>query len=577
MAEAAVVAAATIFFFLSTTALPAVAATVEHTFVVSQMTMTHLCKKTPVTVVNGQLPGPTIEVTEGDSVIVHVVNKSPHNITIHWHGVRQLQNGWNDGVPMVTQCPIQPNQNFTYRFNVAGQVGTLWWHAHVSCLRGTLHGAIVIRPRDGTNSYPFPKPDREVPVVIGVHEDSFMLDVEPGKTYLLRIINAGLFSEYFFKVAGHRFTVVGSDANYVTPFTTDLIVIVPGETVDALLVADARPGKYYMVALPNQAPLPDTQTPEPATRGIVRYTTSGHHHHRLGNAGNTGKPAAALPVMPNQHDVAQSLYFHSNLSSLQHPHHPVPQVPKRVDEHMFVTLGLGTACRHGGFKCNWDVESETGLVATMNNISFMVPTAPLLPEHYRHVGSQLSTLVELPDKPPMVFNFTDVSLIPVGPKEKKLETTYKATLARWFRYGSAVEIVFQSTAMLQGDSNPMHLHGHDMFVLAQGAGNYDEARDVPKYNLVNPPRKNTVVVPNLGWVAVRFVADNPGVWYMHCHYEFHLAMGMTAVFIVEDGPTANTSLPPPPVGFPTCSNNEYLVPREVSLQTPQHTVSRLMD
>ena len=51
---------------------------------VSQMNMTHLCKETPVTVVNGQLPGPAIDVNEGDSVVVHVDNKSPYNITIHW-------------------------------------------------------------------------------------------------------------------------------------------------------------------------------------------------------------------------------------------------------------------------------------------------------------------------------------------------------------------------------------------------------------------------------------------------------------------------------------------------------------
>jgi FtsP/CotA-like multicopper oxidase with cupredoxin domain len=48
---------------------------------------------------------------------------------------------------MVTQCPIQPNTTFTYRFNVDGQVGTLWWHSHVSILRATLHGIVVIRPQ----------------------------------------------------------------------------------------------------------------------------------------------------------------------------------------------------------------------------------------------------------------------------------------------------------------------------------------------------------------------------------------------------------------------------------------------
>ncbi|CAO2149354.1 unnamed protein product [Urochloa humidicola] len=162
--------AATIFFFLSAmAALPAtVAEVVEHTFVVRQMNMTHgRCKEKLVTVVNGQLPGPTIEVTEGDSVAVHVINESPHDITIHWHGVKQRLSCWADGVPMITQCPIRPGHNFTYRFNVAGQEGTLWWHAHVSCLRGTIHGAFIIRPRHGVASYPFAKPHREIPLIIG--------------------------------------------------------------------------------------------------------------------------------------------------------------------------------------------------------------------------------------------------------------------------------------------------------------------------------------------------------------------------------------------------------------------------
>ena len=51
---------------------------------VSQVNMTRSCKETLVTVVNEQLPGPAIEVTQGDSVAVHVVNMSPYNITIHW-------------------------------------------------------------------------------------------------------------------------------------------------------------------------------------------------------------------------------------------------------------------------------------------------------------------------------------------------------------------------------------------------------------------------------------------------------------------------------------------------------------
>ncbi|TKW02097.1 hypothetical protein SEVIR_8G222600v4 [Setaria viridis] len=610
MAAATSMSVAIAIVFLIYTAAPlGDAASVEHTFIVNQTKMTRLCKETQVTVVNGQLPGPTIEITEGDTVTVHVINRSPYNMTIHWHGVKQFRNCWADGVPMLTQCPILPNKNFTYQFNVVGQEGTLWWHAHVPGLRATVHGAFIIRPRHGAESYPFPQPHKEIPVIIGdwwekdlaemarnmtksiflsyasastinglvgdlfncsgVPKEGYVLDVEPGKTYLLRIINAGLFSEFYLKIAGHKFTVVAADANYVSPFTTDVIAIAAGETVDALLLADAPPGRYYMVALPNQAPLPDTQTPEYTTRGMVRYKVS----HSAGNGttilrssrgaeeeqgGYSSGDAPMVPKMPDIHDTITSFYFHSNLTSLRHHGHSLVQ--QRVDERLYVVLSLGTICKKGQF-CKRGDSDENLLVATMNNASFQHPTAipTLLEAHYYHTGLINGTTQELPKRPPLLFNFTDEALIPFGPKEMRLEPTYKATLVRRFRHGAVVEIVFQSTAMLQGDSNPMHLHGHNMLVLAEGLGNYDPVKDVARYNLVNPPVKNTVLAPNRGWIAVRFVANNPGVWFMHCHYEFHLSMGMAAVFIVEDGPTVDTSLLPPPVNFPTCSHDNSLI------------------
>jgi len=82
--------------------------------------------------------------------------------------VKQWLNCWADGVPMITQYPIQPNHNFTYRLNITGQEGTLWWHAHVPGFRATVHGAFIIRPRHGASSYPFPRPDKEIPVIIGL-------------------------------------------------------------------------------------------------------------------------------------------------------------------------------------------------------------------------------------------------------------------------------------------------------------------------------------------------------------------------------------------------------------------------
>lgn len=82
------------------------------------------------------------------------------------HGVRQIRTAWADGPEFITQCPIRPGGSYTYRFTINGQEGTLWWHAHSSWLRATVYGALIIRPREG-ESYPFPKPTRETPVVLG--------------------------------------------------------------------------------------------------------------------------------------------------------------------------------------------------------------------------------------------------------------------------------------------------------------------------------------------------------------------------------------------------------------------------
>ena len=80
--------------------------------------------------------------------------------------MRQLRTGWADGPAYITQCPIQPGESFTYRFTITGQEGTMWWHSHVSWLRATVYGALVIYPKRGS-LYPFPKPCAEFPIVIG--------------------------------------------------------------------------------------------------------------------------------------------------------------------------------------------------------------------------------------------------------------------------------------------------------------------------------------------------------------------------------------------------------------------------
>lgn len=86
----------------------------------------------PMMMINGQFPGPMMEVNEGDTVIVNVKNSAKNATGIHWHGL--LQNGTNfmDGVGGVTQCPIAPGGSFQYNFTVAGQQGTCEFLSHTN-------------------------------------------------------------------------------------------------------------------------------------------------------------------------------------------------------------------------------------------------------------------------------------------------------------------------------------------------------------------------------------------------------------------------------------------------------------
>lgn len=100
---------------------------------------------------NGQVPGPLLRVREGDEVEVTVHNLTSLNHSVHWHGVFQTNSWRSDGVPHVTQHPIEPGESFTYRF-IADKTGSLWYHCHVNVsehvgLRG-MWGPLVVEPRE---------------------------------------------------------------------------------------------------------------------------------------------------------------------------------------------------------------------------------------------------------------------------------------------------------------------------------------------------------------------------------------------------------------------------------------------
>ncbi|CAN8257390.1 unnamed protein product [Cochlearia groenlandica] len=549
-------------------------AIVQHVFQVKNVLVKPLCKKQMIPTVNGTLPGPTINVREGDTLVVNVINNSTYNITIHWHGVFQRKSSWMDGVNMITQCPIQPGNNFTHRFDITGQEGTLLWHAHVVNLRATLHGAFIIRPRRG-RAYPFPKPFKEVPLIFeqwwnvdvellnsrpaplsdaylinGLAGDSypcsqnrmFNLKVIPGKTYLLRIINAALNTHLFFKIANHNVTVVAVDAVYTTPYVSDVMVLTPGQTIDALLTADQPIGMYYMSISPYISAHSIVPTPGNNTiRSLMVYE------------GATSTTSPAMPLMPWLDAISIAHRFSSNITSLVGGPHWTP-VPLHVDEKMFVTMGLGLNPCPTGTKCIGPFGHR--YAGSLNNRTFAMPKNIPLQEAYFYNMSQGVYTDDFPQQPPRKFDYANFQVRTNS--DFKMMFPERKTSVKKLRFNSTVEIIVQNTGIITPESHPMHLHGFNFYVLGYGFGNYDPIRDARKLNLVNPQMHNTVGVPPGGWVVLRFIANNPGAWMFHCHMDAHLPYGIIMVFIVENGPTQETSLLPPPTNLPQCSRDPII-------------------
>ncbi|KAJ6835620.1 laccase-25-like precursor [Iris pallida] len=193
------------------------------------------------------------------------------------------------------------------------------------------------------------------------YKQTYKLEVVQGETYMLRIINAALNNQLFFKVANHSFTVVAVDASYTMPYKTDVIVIAPGQTVDALMVADASPSARYYMAARAYASAVNLAFDSTTTTGIVQYKPVGT------NRSTTADPPV-MPSLPDFFDTPTAYRFYTNLTALIKP--ASPKVPLDVDERMFVTIGLGFApCGAGQTAC-----MGQALSASMNNVSFAFPT-----------------------------------------------------------------------------------------------------------------------------------------------------------------------------------------------------------
>ena len=197
---------------------------------------------------NGTVPGPTIRVIEGDKLRVVVTNRMSVGTAVHWHGMVLPQN--MDGVPGVTQAPIEPGQSMTYEF-VATATGTHWYHSHWDGeqVGKGLYGSLEVVPRTGDRAV-----DRDYRLFIGDSNLGFVingrtypgteaLNARVGEKIRIRITPTGELSHPF-HLHGQPFQLVAQDGfDLPQPVTMDTLLISTAQTFDIITVALA-PGRW---------------------------------------------------------------------------------------------------------------------------------------------------------------------------------------------------------------------------------------------------------------------------------------------------------------------------------------------
>ncbi|XP_057955027.1 L-ascorbate oxidase-like [Malania oleifera] len=503
------------------------------------------CLENVVMGINGQFPGPTIRAKTGDTLVVELTNKlDTEGVVIHWHGIRQFGTPWADGTASISQCVINPGETFAYRF-IVDKPGTFFYHGHLGMQRSAgLYGSLIVEAGQGEEPFHYDgelslllsdwwhksSRDQEVSLSakpvrwvgepqsilingrgqyncsLAAHFSNsssnqctfsgseqcapYILTVLPNKTYRLRLASTTSLSALNVQIGNHKMVVVEADGNYVQPFAVDDLDIYSGQTYSVLLKTDQNPSMNYWVSASVRGRQPNTSQ----ALTILNYNSTPP----------SSLPTSPPPVAPRWNDYNHSKSFSHRILALMGSPAPPIHYSRRV-------VLLNTQNKIDGYT-KWAI----------NNISLALPPTPYL-------GSMKFGLRNAYDhrRPPENYPIDyDVMKPAVNPNSTYGNGVYV------FRFNTTIDVILQNANALSenvSEIHPWHLHGHDFWVLGQGEGKFSK-EDEKKLNVKNPPLRNTEVIFPYGWTALRFVANNPGVWAFHCHIEPHLHMGMGVVF-----------------------------------------------
>ncbi|WYZ45663.1 hypothetical protein EsH8_VIII_000979 [Colletotrichum jinshuiense] len=444
--------------------------------------------------VNGSIPGPTLFADWGDTVTVHVINSltsSNNGTSIHFHGIRQNYTNQNDGVSSITQCPTAPGDTITYTWK-ALQYGSTWYHSHfaLQAWQGILGGIVINGP--ATANY-----DEDLGMLFLNDWDHQTVDelYSTAETSGPPTLDNGLINGtnvygddddtsqtgYRYNVTwvsgtSYRMRLVNAavdthwkfsiDNHTMQVIASDLVPIVPYDTT----VLDIGMGQRYdIIVTADQAATADNFW----IRAIPQSACSDND--------STDNIKGIISYTGTISTPTTTGYTYTD-SCDDETDNLVPYVSKTVSDANWDDLESATVGKNSAGLFKWYLNSTSMLVDWAN------PTLESI------INGTTSWE-------------TDDAVIELSEANQ------------W------VYFVVQTTMAVP---HPIHLHGHDFFVLAQGTGTYSSSITL---NTSNPPRRDTAMLPSSGYLVMAWETDNPGAWLMHCHIGWHTSEGFSMQFV----------------------------------------------
>lgn len=463
--------------------------------------------------INGTYPGPLIEADWGDLLNVTVINNlSNHNGTsIHWHGIRQLNTTWQDGVAGVTQCPVPPGQEYVYTWR-ATQYGVSWYHSHFSLqYPDGLAGPLKI---NGPTSMDYDHDLGPVLVTDWLHKDAFGLfqlellgrpptpdsnlingkgpyfccpSLDPqctgrtpftefnfnkSSTYKMSLVNTAVSTHFTFWIDGHDFYVVATDFVPITPYLASTINIAIGQRYDIIIVAknktDTMPTPNYWIHARDC-----NNIGQRSNLAIIRY-----------DANNKDFPLSAPP------DRLCYGCLDEDSKNLN------PVVPRQVGKNANSFGGQDSLDVYlQGFP-NTEDRNSVLHKWVLKDSSFYID--------WREPSLSLIAINGDKMQDPFPRDYDPVFLD--QPKDSWVYFLIEGNFTQ------ADQKIYKQQAPV---AHPIHVHGHDFVILASGNHTYNPAKDT--INTDNPPRRDVALLPVTGFLLIAFQVNNPGTWLMHCH------------------------------------------------------------